>query len=308
MSDIKNKNKPKTTNFLSNLVEFFFRMHSENTCGSEKLIEASIKVSENIIIKPPALARLFFISKKIKILGYDCWVISPRSKKSTNSFMYIHGGGFILEITSFHWDFICRLIKKTNCTAYIPIYPLSKKGYSAINDDIRFLLEVYKEMLRNFSNNSISIIGDSAGGTLTLVVGQQIQKAKLLPPKNLICLSPLVKMSQDTCEIIQSSNKDAVLPYSLLSTVQKYILSNGVDCTDPIYSPINGSFENIGLVTIFIGTKEAFYDSNVELHNKLISLHIKHNFIVGEDMFHVWPLFIIPQSRNPFNFIVNLLK
>lgn len=285
-----------------------FRLYNEWTCGTQELIDRTIKNNENAIVKPPLLSRINHQIKKIKIFGYDCWVITPRWTKSEHCFMYVHGGGFIMEITLFHWLFIAKLVNKTRCTAFVPIFPLSKKDYSSILDDIKCLLGTYQYILNSYRNDQISIIGDSAGGCLTLVIGQQIKKEKLPPPKNLICLSPLVDSAHTEHELAEGSEKDAVLPYALLSTAAVYHIPPKADVRNYIYSPINGDFKNIGTVTIFIGTKEAFYEQNLQLHNKLDKLHIKHNFFVGEGLFHVWPLFAIPPSKIAIAQIAALLK
>jgi hypothetical protein len=44
-----------------------------------------------------------------------------------------------------------------------------------------------------------------------------------------------------------------------------------------------------------------------EFDKKLNNEGITHNYIVGEEMFHVWPIFKIMESKKPFDLIVHLV-
>ncbi|GHU47625.1 hypothetical protein FACS1894218_2440 [Bacilli bacterium] len=78
------------------------------------------------------------------------------------------------------------------------------------------LTETYKCMLKSVAHECIHIIGDSAGGTLVLTLGQQLKLHKLPAPKNLICLSPLVDL-----QAIKHASPDPILPPALLGLTQK---------------------------------------------------------------------------------------
>ena len=39
--------------------------------------------------------------------------------------LYYHGGGFVYEIMSVHWEFFGRLTDALHCTITVPIYPCS---------------------------------------------------------------------------------------------------------------------------------------------------------------------------------------
>jgi acetyl esterase/lipase len=145
-------------------------------------------------------------------------VITPKNA-GTNKCMYIHGGGFVLQITSAHWKFIKRLMMETNSTIYVPNYPLATQIYSSAKDATAMLIETYKVMLKDSSSSNIHIIGDSAGGTLALVLGQQAKIHELPPPKNLIAFSPALDLNIDGPKAKEMSKHDAVLGAGLLESV-----------------------------------------------------------------------------------------
>jgi acetyl esterase/lipase len=134
--------------------------------------------------------------------------------------MYIHGGAYISEISQVHWIYIKNLIKETNARIYVPIYPLTNNKYSSQMDSIKFLVDLYQTITNEEPECTYNLMGDSAGGNFALILAQQIKINKLLKPKKIILLSPVVSM-----EITPEANKiaydDAILSYDLLITVMK---------------------------------------------------------------------------------------
>lgn len=237
-----------------------------------------------------------------------CYVIKCEKTESVNkAFMYIHGGAFISQITKLHWTTIRKLIKDTKSVAYVPIYRLSNPWYSSCKDDVDFLIETYKEMLKNFKPEDISIIGDSAGATLSIVLCQQLKLLKLPRPKNIIALSPALDLSDSFDDINEKSNKNEVLNKPMLAFAHKWYIKVGDNPRDPIYSPMYGDSKDIGFITIFIGQNECFSNQCKQYHQKLINENIAHKYIERENMFHVYPIFPIQESKVDFNLIVSLI-
>ena len=58
--------------------------------------------------------------------GYKVFTISPKTGKTSNHHvLYLHGGGYVLDLAWAHWDFVGRLIEATGATVTLPIYPLA---------------------------------------------------------------------------------------------------------------------------------------------------------------------------------------
>jgi acetyl esterase/lipase len=155
-----------------------------------------------------------------EINGHKCYVIIPKNA-STKKCMYIHGGGFVTQITPFHWFFIKRLLLATKATFYVPDYPLSTDTYASAKDAVTMLLETYKLMLIDTKPENITVMGDSAGGTLTLVLAQQAKLNGLPAPKNLIPLSPALDLEIDIAKSYEYASRDSVLTQGLLYCASK---------------------------------------------------------------------------------------
>jgi acetyl esterase/lipase len=153
--------------------------------------------------------------------GFKCFIVCNRKNKASNNrIIYIHGGAYVGEISQIHWIYIKTLITETNAVIYVPIYPLTNNQYSSQLDSIKFLLDLYKNITTNEPQHTYTIMGDSAGGNLSLVLAQQIKINRYLKPKNVILISPVVSMEMSP-EANKISHNDPILPYNLLNIVMK---------------------------------------------------------------------------------------
>jgi acetyl esterase/lipase len=72
----------------------------------------------------------------------------------------------------------------------VPIYPLAKPNYSSTNDNMILMRDVYKILLKEFSPQDLLIVGDSAGGGMTLAFAQYLKSKKIKHPGNIVLISP----------------------------------------------------------------------------------------------------------------------
>lgn len=91
--------------------------------------------------------------------------------------IYLHGGAYVHEMSSFHWRFVRKLVDVLDCYAYVPKYPLAiKEPYSTTMD---FIIALYKQIITQSDPEKVIIMGDSAGGGMVLALAQLIRKRKL---------------------------------------------------------------------------------------------------------------------------------
>lgn len=62
-----------------------------------------------------------FMSRKI-------FIIKPKTEQlSKKVILYFHGGAYVAEATTLHWDFLEKLANDTKSTIVMPDYPLTPK-------------------------------------------------------------------------------------------------------------------------------------------------------------------------------------
>ncbi|GMO15072.1 MAG: hypothetical protein Ta2E_05740 [Mycoplasmoidaceae bacterium] len=227
---------------------------------------------------------------------------SVRKFKVNNAVLYIHGGGFINEISNMHWSFIKKLAIESEATIYVPIYPLSKPEYSSINETFSLLEFIYEKIIIDIPSSNVTIMGDSAGGNLTLALGQKLKQNGSSKPKNLILISPMLDMSESSAD----KKKDSVISKALIRAVEKwYLIDKKKNGKNFMYSPYYGDSLDIGYISIYVGSDEWLYPSCKNYNDKLNDKGITHDFIAMHKFFHDALIFSMPETKKYFSQIIN---
>src|SRR3954463_4095370 len=75
--------------------------------------------------RPPAnLAGRFDIAART-VAGFPVYEITPRQSESRQRLLYLHGGAFVFQITSYHWNLIAELAERIGAVVTVPIYPIA---------------------------------------------------------------------------------------------------------------------------------------------------------------------------------------
>jgi monoterpene epsilon-lactone hydrolase len=202
--------------------------------------------------------------------------------------LFLHGGSYQFEINSLYWSFVKRLVDEANLRVTLLLYPLAPEAnYNTTNS---IALQAYKWLDTNYPNDNLILMGDSAGGGLTLSLAQQLESEKMRLPKQLILLSPWLDLSLSDSETIEYDKVDPMLSIkSLTISAQRY--ANGVTLTDPKLSPIYGEQSSVP-THIFYSTTELFYP---QIRRYLASSSQAKGYAY-EGMLHDWMIFPMRES------------
>ena len=80
------------------------------------------------------------------------------------------------------------------------------------------------------------------------------------------------------------------------------------DTNDYKVSPLFGDCTDQAPTLIFAGTNEIFYKDIVKYVEKLKSSNVNVKFITGDGLFHIYPLFPIPEAKGAFGEIKKVFK
>ncbi len=238
------------------------------------------------------------------INGHDCYIIKPENGVSKKHILYIHGGGFIYEMTSLHWMFIKTLCNKTQCTIILPIYPLSPKYQ--YKDIFRMLIPVYEEIIKKVKPENLTVMGDSAGGGLALALCMLLKKRDLPQPKDCILISPVLDMSFKNPYIQKIKRHELIIGVPALKTIAEWYIGDD-DVNDYLISPLNGDYEGLCNINLFIGTHDILYPDCRKFHKRMVKKGIKMNYHEYAKMLHIWVLMPIPEGRHALNKICKII-
>lgn len=225
------------------------------------------------------------------------------AKKEENIILYLHGGAYISPPLSPHFLFANKLSKATNSKIYLPIYKkIPDYDFKLCIDE---LFELYSKISLRHANISISLAGDSAGASLCLSLLQKIRENGVQKPKCTICLSPWLDLSMENEEIPPLEKIDPSLSCWGLKRLGE-IWSFG-NTKNPLASPIFGSYEGLSDIHIFVGTREIFLPDCKKFDEILTNQGVPHSLTLAQSMYHVYPLFPIPEARKALKNIARLI-
>lgn len=238
-------------------------------------------------------ARAFKLDKKIKfqpvkINKIDAERIIPRDLSSNKTILFLHGGGFIAGSINSHRDLASRIAKASNAEVLIINYRLAPEHpYPAGLEDA---LMSYKWLLKkNLLPNQIALVGDSAGGGLTLALLAKIRETGLMLPGCAVFFSPWVDLENKNKSIKENEDADPMLDKRMLEkTAQLY---SDRDRTDPFISPINNDLTGLCPILIHVGKNEVLLDDSLLFAQKAQKAGVKTTIEVWDNMFHVFQYF-----------------
>ena len=210
-----------------------------------------------------------------------------------NVVFYIHGGAYIIDINSQHWQIIETLINRTNSLVIAPAYRLAPFG--TYKEAFELILPVYKEYCTKYPNSKIIMMGDSAGAGLAVALTEYCKMEGIRRPDELVLISPWIDAVMDNKEIKNYESRDPALSVPYLKVCAKR-WAGGLDLHDWRISPIYGDLKGISHVTVFTGTSEVFYPDIIKFFNMLDDSHT-NELIIGEELFHIYPLFPIKEAK-----------
>jgi len=121
-----------------------------------------------------------FEIKSINISGVDCEWILPKSTEGKKTIIYLHGGGYVLGSLTTARGFALLLSQYTGERVLSVGYGLAPEN--PFPDALEDSLCVYHKLLeQKVSPDDIILVGDSAGGRLSLVTALALKQKEPLP-------------------------------------------------------------------------------------------------------------------------------
>ena len=220
--------------------------------------------------------------------------------------IYVPGGGYMNNPLKYHWQIIEKLSTATDTPVIMPVY-LKVPNYTC-EESFDAMIEFYLDVASRKNVKRIIMAGDSSGGGMTLALAQILRDdyPEVLQPDDLILIAPWMDVSMENEEIKKYEPIDPMLDISGAKDIGvRWADSRGVH--DPMVSPIYGTFENLGDITMFIGTKDMLYPDIQKFSDILTEQNIEHTYVVKESLNHPYPLFPIPEAKEAQQIMIDVI-
>ena len=221
-----------------------------------------------------------FMSRKI-------FIIKPKTEQlSKKVILYFHGGAYVAEATTLHWDFLEKLANDTKSTIVMPDYPLTPKY--TYKDVFNMVEPLYKEIISKVDVKNLVMMGDSAGGGITLALAEKISQNNIQLPSKTILISPWldVTLTNEKIKEVQKNDKDLNKEKLLIAGISYARDEEGMKSY--LVKPINGPLSKLKNVIIYTGTYDILNPDTHLLQEKAKKEGIDILIKVYEQAPHIW--------------------
>lgn len=256
--------------------------------------------------EPPAAFRRKYKVTARHVEGWPCYTLAPRGRLNERHVLYLHGGGYVFNITKYHWLFLGRLVNKLRCQVTVPIYPLAPEH--CYREVFPVLTKIYRQILSTADASSVAVMGDSAGGGMSLALGQLLKKKGGLPqPKDIVLISPWLDITMSDPMIDEIEPRDPVLARAGPVEAGR-MYAGGDDPTGHLLSPIYGDLAGLPVVSLFIGTRDVLLADARRLRSKAQEEKATLNYFEYPGMFHCWVLVRFPEAVRATDQIAKIIQ
>ncbi len=264
-----------------------------------------IKIRNEDIYHPSGNFYKKYITKKWEIEKSKLIEIQYKLR-ANRLLLYIHGGAFVSGPAQHHWDSLKTISKKSNTIIWMCDYP--KAPEHSLYEIAESIDAVYAAALEKYPSYEITLMGDSAGGTLIAALTQRLLKSKKQLPQDIILISPVMDASLSNPSIPKIDSLDPMLSYEgVLSAKKMYARSLPLKSAE--VSPLYGSFEGFPKTTFFIASYDITYPDQLLAIEKMKDSGVAVEVIEGDQMPHIWPLLpVMKEAKIALKHIIGLLN
>ncbi|KAM5350296.1 hypothetical protein ACJ41O_006801 [Fusarium nematophilum] len=227
--------------------------------------------------------------------GYTVYTLSPKLDKPTKAnLLYLHGGGFIFNMTKEHWGLVAAITERLGATVTVPIYPLGPEvGLLSIYEAVQPL---YNRLAAAASpDRPFWCGGDSAGGTMTLALTRQAIDDGLPVASRMLLISPCVDYSCSNPELHAAAKDDPWLDVPGVEEMTRLVCPD-LDTKDPRLSPIYGNLKGFPPMVVFAGGADLLTPDTRKFVAAAKEEGNDVEFHFAEGMVHIWPVMPIPEA------------
>jgi acetyl esterase/lipase len=253
----------------------------------------NMRATEHLVPRPPARSHTTKVHAGRLTLHR---ITTDRSRPEFNV-LYLHGGAYNSGAPAHYRHFTWRIADVLSAFVWALEYRLAPEHpFPAAIDDAS---EAYDWLLHHTpAGRRLFVIGDSAGGGLTLGLLMKLRDENGSLPAAAVAMSPWTDLALTGDSLRTNAASDPMLSTDHLPTFARYYLA-GADPHTPYASPLYGDPSGLPPVLIQVGGDEILRDDAVRMAEKL-RLHNPHSRLeIWPRMPHVFQLFVpfLPEAN-----------
>nr|WP_255474381.1 alpha/beta hydrolase [Pontibacter qinzhouensis] len=238
--------------------------------------------------------------------GRQVLTLQPKTGASGHHILYIHGGGWGTNIGPENYDDLyAQVMDRTGATITLPDYGLAP--YYSYREAYSLFQVVYDDLVARVGAENIIIMGESAGGNLSMGFTQKLKIENRPLPAQTILLFPALDATFSNPAI--DKLQDPILRVKLAREAVT-VWADGTDLSFYQISPINGPLEGLPPISVFIGGRDITSPDCLKLRDMMNAKCQPLNFYEYPQMIHGWMSALpnAPESKKTWEQIANLIN
>ncbi len=241
----------------------------------------------DIETKPPREIENICELETKKFIGRNLFIVTHKEHKNPDkTILYCHGGSYVAEATKEHWQFIERMVEDTGYRVILPDYPLTPKY--TYKDVFAMMVPLYKEITDNINPEDLILMGDSAGGGLSLALLERLSKDNKEMPGKTILISPWLDVRLTNPKIDEVQKRDKELNKETLKIAGIAYAGKEEETGNYLVSPIEGDLSKLKNITIFTGKNDILNPDVYVLNERAKKVGVNIEIKEYEEAGHIW--------------------
>ncbi|TCK27528.1 alpha/beta hydrolase [Pseudonocardia endophytica] len=216
------------------------------------------------------------------------WTL-PVGADTSKVLLYLHGGGFAVGSASSHRKLAGHVAKALGVTAFVLDYRRAPENPhpAQVEDGVAAFTGLTEH---GIAPESITTIGDSAGGNLAVAVALSLREQGLPLPGRIIAFSPWLDMENTGETLVTNAATDALVTPPLLEGMIAGVLAEGkIDPTTPLANPLHADLTGLPRLYVNAGGAESLLSDATRLVDRARAAGVDVTLSVVDDMQHVFP-------------------
>ena len=234
------------------------------------------------------------------------WII-PESADNEKLIFYVHGGGYVSGSCNDHRYVVSKIAFESGVITLQYEYRLAPEHHfpAALDDS----LNVYKVVLsKGYKPENIIIMGESAGGGLTLALLLALKQNNISLPNAAVAISPWTDLTCSS-DSYKTKNRVSVAPKNSWTVFSHHYVGNN-DPKGPLISPLFGDLKDLPPIYINSGVDDELFEDGEKFYKKAKDAGVDIIFKAGEGMIHCYPLLapMFKEATEAMNEILGFIK